>query len=87
MPESIASAILFDQSVQDYRPMLGMVTVPTLLCFGRHDKFVPLAGVECLQHHLPRARLVIFENSGHGPHLEEPDRFNREVDQFIQSLG
>jgi non-heme chloroperoxidase len=87
MPESIAGMILFDESVQDYRPVLSSVTVPTLLCFGRDEKLVPIAAGEHLQQSLPNARLVIFENSGHCPTLEEPDRFNQEVDQFIQSLG
>src|SRR5688572_3439851 len=35
MPESIASAVLFDQTVQDYRPALPKVNVPTRLFFGR----------------------------------------------------
>src|ERR1041384_826468 len=41
LPESIASSILFDQTVQDYRPMLHQVTVPTLACFGRDEKLIP----------------------------------------------
>ena len=87
LPESIASAIIFDEAVQDYRPVLKKVTVPTLLCFGRDEKLVPVAAGEHLQENIPDARLVVFENSGHCPFLEEPDRFNQEVDQFIQSLG
>ena len=86
LPESIASSILFDQTVQDYRPMLSKVTVPTLLCFGRDEKLIPVAGGEHLQKSLPNARLLVFENSGHCPFLEESKRFNKEVDQFIQSL-
>ena len=88
LPESIASAILFDQTVQDYRPELAKVTVPSLICFGGDEnKLVPIAAGEHLQENIPNARLVIFENSSHCPFLEEADRFNQEVDQFIQSLG
>jgi len=87
LPESIASAIFFDQSVQDYRSMLFSVKIPTLLCFGKHDQLVPVEAGEYLQKILPDARLVIFEKSGHCPFLEEPDLFNTVVDQFIQSLG
>ncbi len=86
LPESIASAILFDQTVQDYRPVLPQIQVPTLLCFGADEKLVPVAAGEHLQQTLPNARLVVFENSSHCPFLEEPDRFNEEVDRFIQSL-
>jgi pimeloyl-ACP methyl ester carboxylesterase len=84
LPESIASAILFDQSVQDYRSVLPSVTVPTLLAFGGADKLVPMAAGTYLQDNMPDARLVVFKNSSHCPFLEEPERFNAEVDKFIQ---
>ncbi len=87
LPESIASAIIFDQTVQDYRPMLSSFTLPTLLCFGSDEKLISVAGGEHLRQNLPDAKLVVFENSGHCPFLEEPERFNREVDHFIQSLS
>ena len=86
LPESVASAIFFDQSVQDYRSMLSSVSIPTLLCFGKDDKLVPIEAGEYLQKTLLNAQLVVFENSGHCPFLEEPALFNKVVDQFIQSL-
>ena len=86
LPESIASAILFDQTMQDYRPDLAGVNVPSLIVFGGDEKkLVPIAAGEHLQQNIPNSKLVIFENSSHCPFLEEADRFNQEVDQFIQS--
>jgi pimeloyl-ACP methyl ester carboxylesterase len=35
---------------------------------------------------MPDARLVVFGESGHCPFLEEPDRFNEVVDDWIRSL-
>ena len=32
---------------------------------------------------IPGSRLVIFERSSHLPFLEEPERFKREVDEFL----
>ena len=86
LPESIAAAILFDQTLQDYRPVLPEISVPTLLCFGRDEKLVPIAGGEHLQKSIPGSRLIVFENSGHCSFLEEPERFNGEVDSFIRSI-
>ncbi len=86
LPESVASAILFDQTLRDYRQVVPDVDVPTLLCFGRDEKLYPVAAGEHLLENLPDSRLVVFEESSHCPFLEEPDRFNREVDRFIQSL-
>ena len=86
LPPCEAAAILFDQTVQDYRDLLPKVDVPCLLCFGRDEKIVPLAGSQHLLQHLPDARLVIFENSGHFPHWEEPERFNAELAKFLAEL-
>ena len=87
LPESIASAIIFDQTVQDYRPVVPTIQAPTLLCFGRDEKLIPVAAGEHLQKHMPNARLVVFENSGHCPFFEEARRFNREVESFVAGLG
>ena len=35
---------------------------------------------------LPHARAVRFENSGHAPHLEEPDLFNTTLKDFADTL-
>lgn len=87
MDESNASAIVFSQTMQDYRPDLAKVTVPTLLCFGRGDQLVPWQVGEYLEKNMPNARLVVFEESGHCAYLEESERFNAEVDKFLSALG
>lgn len=87
VPEPIAGAIIFDQTVQDYRDTFASVTVPTLVCFGGAEgKLVPVEAGEFLAEQLPDARLVVFDQSGHCPFLEETDRFNEVVDEFIASL-
>jgi non-heme chloroperoxidase len=86
LPESIASAILFDQSIVDYRPMLSSIQKPVLLCFGREEKLIPVAAGEHLHEHIPNSELVIFEESCHCPFLEEPDLFNATVSEFIKKL-
>jgi non-heme chloroperoxidase len=84
MPESIASSILFDQSIVDYREFLPEINIPTLLCFGRHEKVIPVAAGEHLHENIPNSKLVIFEDSCHCPFMEESDLFNETVDCFIQ---
>ncbi|MGG0891339.1 alpha/beta fold hydrolase [Cytobacillus horneckiae] len=86
LPESIASAVLFDQSVVDYRSDLPNFNVPTLLCFGKEEKLIPVAAGEHLLEQLPNAKLQIFQNSCHCPFLEETANFNTSVDHFIKSL-
>ncbi|UOR10929.1 alpha/beta fold hydrolase [Halobacillus amylolyticus] len=86
LPASIASAILFDQSIIDCRPYLSSITVPTLLCFGKAEKLIPVAAGEHLHKEIANSRLELFENSCHCPFLEEPERFNNIVDSFIQTI-
>ncbi|MFJ8526697.1 alpha/beta fold hydrolase [Bacillus sp. NPDC094106] len=87
VPASIASAILFDQTVVDYREELKTITKPTLLCFGREEKLIPVAAGEHLHKHIHNSQLVIFENSCHCPFLEETDHFNHVLHAFIESLS
>ena len=87
LPSSIASAILFDQSIIDCRPYLNQINVPTLLCFGREEKLIPVAAGEHLNREIPNSKIELFEDSCHCPFLEESERFNQVVDEFITSLN
>jgi len=67
---------------------LGEITVPTLIMAGRHDWITPPAqGAERLHAGLPNAKLVIFEESGHFPFIEEHDKFVYAVRDWLNSLG
>lgn len=60
----------------DVREDLARIDVPTLVLGGRHDWFPSLeAGPERVAAGIPGAELVIFEESGHFPFIEEQDRF------------
>lgn len=70
----------------DYRDTLGTISVPTLICQGSSNHmFSDLVG-ETNHRMIRDSKLVCFENSGHALMLEEPDRFNRELMAFIESL-
>ncbi|MFH2005372.1 MAG: alpha/beta hydrolase [bacterium] len=56
---------------------------PVLMIQGGHDGIVPPAAARALARSLPRARLVLFEKSGHFPFLEENKRFVSEVRRFL----
>ncbi|MGD6879826.1 alpha/beta fold hydrolase [Bacillus infantis] len=71
MPESIASSILFDQSIVDYRELYPALTKPSLLCYGREEKLIPVAAGQYIQEHSTDTELVIFEDSCHAPSLKK----------------
>jgi 4,5:9,10-diseco-3-hydroxy-5,9,17-trioxoandrosta-1(10),2-diene-4-oate hydrolase len=68
-------------SVEDRLPELRM---PTLLIWGGHDHIFPARHAQAAKERIPNARLEIFGDSGHTPQMEEPERFNRLVLDFLQ---
>ncbi|MGH7356390.1 MAG: alpha/beta fold hydrolase [Candidatus Rokuibacteriota bacterium] len=64
------------------RRRLARITTPTLLCWGRHDRLAPLQCAEAWRKEIPGAELRIFEQSGHAPHLEEPDAIAAAIVDF-----
>lgn len=62
---------------------LKELEMPTLLVWGRHDHIFSAAHAEAALEQLPNGRLEIFEDSGHTPQMEEPERFNRLVLEFL----
>jgi pimeloyl-ACP methyl ester carboxylesterase len=67
--------------VEDRLPELRM---PTLLIWGGHDHIFPASHAQAAKDRIPNGRLEIFDDSGHTPQMEEPDRFNRVVFDFLQ---
>jgi len=86
VPPGIKSAILFDQSVRDYRPVVDQVDVPTLVCVGEDETLLETDGVEYIAEHTPDAELEWFTTSSHCPFLEEPERFDSVFSEFIERL-
>ena len=86
IPPTTKSAILFDALTRDYREVLPDIDVPTLVCAGADEKRGTVEAVRQVTDYLPDADFELFEESGHCPTLEEPDRFNRTLRRFVDSL-
>jgi L-proline amide hydrolase len=73
---------LRDWSVLD---CVAEIAAPTLLISGRHDEATP-ATVQPFFDLIPNVRWEIFEESSHLPHLEEPERFNAVMTEYLGGL-
>jgi pimeloyl-ACP methyl ester carboxylesterase len=62
-----------------------METVPTQLIWGENDPIIPASHVRIAHEAMPASQLEIFEDSGHMPHHDDPDRFVDVVERFIDS--
>ncbi len=63
----------------DFSRALSSVSVPCLVTHGRRDNVILPAAAELTAMHVPYAKLSWYEESGHSPFWEEPDRFNSEL--------
>ncbi len=69
----------------DQGPRLGEISAPTLVIWGRDDRFVPMDVSLRLIWGMPNAELHIFNRCGHWAQWEHADKFNRMVVDFLSS--
>jgi proline-specific peptidase len=69
----------------DQTALLDQIRASVLIMYGRHDWICPIALAERLHAGIPKSRLVVFEESGHMPWLEEPEAFAAELTQFLEA--
>lgn len=67
----------------DFRKELSSLNVPTLIIAGRYDGVsTPEYNIQ-YKIYMPSARFEMFEESGHNPYLEEPEKFYSLMDEFL----
>jgi proline iminopeptidase len=66
---------------------ISSIDVPTLIIGGEEDWIMPLSqSADRLHFGIPKSEMVVFEESGHFPFVEEPARFNSVVSDWISRL-
>jgi pimeloyl-ACP methyl ester carboxylesterase len=67
----------------DSRDLLpGLAGVPFLVTVGTKDGSTPEPAARELAEQLPKASVSVYEDVGHSPFVERPERFNRELAEF-----
>lgn len=84
VPPAIASTIVVDQTLRDYRSFLPKIDVPTLVAFGTDNKLTPPAG-EWIASQIPGAELQYFD-AGHALFFERASAFNQAIADFVRAL-
>jgi pimeloyl-ACP methyl ester carboxylesterase len=70
-------------SKQDHRPLLKTIQQPTLIIGGEADRRTPPVMHEEMHQLLPNSLLHILENAGHMSALEQPERVNALLREWI----
>lgn len=57
--------------------------VPTLVVWGARDRIIPVEHAHSTAAAVPGSRLEIFDESGHFPHADDPQRFTSLLQGFV----
>ena len=57
--------------------------IPTLIVWGARDTLIPARHAHAAHEAIPGSQLAIFEDAGHFPHCEAPERFVETLVEFI----
>lgn len=82
---AVAQAISKDIAKMDLTPKLAGFKFSTLVINGRFDMNVAPLTAWQLAHTITNARLVFFEESGHLPAYEEPDKYLDVLEKFLNT--
>jgi pimeloyl-ACP methyl ester carboxylesterase len=68
--------------------LMAQVTAPTLLLWGAADPLLPVAAMNALEKHLPKATVsrLVMPDVGHYPPLEVPERIGGLVAAYVESV-
>lgn len=81
----LVAAYMFEKIIPlyDVRDKLAGMTFPTLVVSGRHDWVTPVGESQKIADNMPNAEMIIFEESGHMPFIEEQAGFIDAVTRFV----
>jgi pimeloyl-[acyl-carrier protein] methyl ester esterase len=72
---------------KDFRGALQSIDLPALCACGAKSQLYSVEACRWVARQMPRSRApVVFDRSGHAPHIEESERFNRILSDFADSL-
>jgi proline iminopeptidase len=80
---AVATAVQQATADLDLTPKLADFRFPTLVITGRFDMNVAPLTAWRIAHAIPGAQIVFFEQSGHLPAYEEPEKYLRVLESFL----
>ncbi len=60
--------------------------LPTMIIWGGRDRVIPVHHADIAHDAMPGSRLEIFEHAGHFPHHDDPERFARVIEDFVDGV-
>lgn len=82
--EGTTFALLAMRDRPDRTAVAASLDAPALVLAGRHDAVTPPAEMRALAAKMRRARFEEVPDAGHLSNLEQPERFNAELERFLR---
>lgn len=79
VPASIWKQALDGLLAEDHSAQLSQITAHTFVFWGDQDGFFGASDQAALDALIPRSKLIVYTQTGHAPHVEEPRRFVRDL--------
>lgn len=86
-PPYVRIEIMRDHTNLDWRDFIPHIELPTLVCVARNSKVFPWQGSAWVGENIPNSQIEFFENSGHMLFWEEPEKFNKVVNDFVEKIN
>jgi non-heme chloroperoxidase len=83
VPANTAVALLVGKFSTDYRATLPKIDKPTIVCAAKSPY---MAGIVEMQKKIPRSQLEIFDGAGHALFVDDADKFNALLEDFLHDL-
>jgi pimeloyl-ACP methyl ester carboxylesterase len=87
-------AIVLEDSAGTRKPLdeesllsLDSLEIPVLIVWGKNDLIIPSVDADMLHKKIRNSELHVFPRTGHVPHWEKPEEFNKLVDDFLARSG
>jgi pimeloyl-ACP methyl ester carboxylesterase len=69
------------------RELLPRIQAPTLVVWGREDRWIPVAHADLFVNAIAGARKVVLDDCGHMPQAEEPEAVGGLLREFLAGAG
>lgn len=88
-PTYVRRAMIFDRMAErpiNHLSTLETLSVPTLFIHGEKDIHVLPRSTEIMQSHTTKAHVnrIVYPNVAHAPFLENPNKFNADLAEFVK---
>jgi 3-oxoadipate enol-lactonase len=85
-PEGVSAALRAMAERPDSTAVLQSLTAPCLIVVGEQDPITPPTDAERMQSLARDGRMVIVPEAAHLSNVEQPDVFNRHVEEFLRNV-